>query len=444
MDGGIAGVEVCDARTGKVLFAHNADTRLLPASNAKLFTAAAALELLGEQFTWTTKVVSAQKPDAIGSVKGDVYLVGAGDASLVTADLDDLAKQIKAAGVTQIKGALYGDKSLFTDGPYGFGWEWDDFDDEEFPQISALTIDDGDVTLHAVAGAKPGDPVRVTPSSPLDRPTVSAYTVAAGTPQALHVTRPYGQRGIEVSGAMPVGAETNAATPVADPAGFAASTLRLSLGRDMFGPSDHMFWYTYVPFPFSGMPSPPPAPPDATNVLASHTSAPLSQYVTHMLKESDNLYAECLVRTVGVQKGEGGSFQSGYAAERPALQKLGVDMTNVTLVDGCGVGRRNYVTARAVCQLLMGMKKSAHYAAFYNALPIAGVDGTLKSRMKGTPAANCRAKTGTLGAVRALSGYVTGKGGTPYVFSILLNNFPGTARQAGAVQDKVVEWLAAH
>ena len=112
------------------------------------------------------------------------------------------------------------------------------------------------------------------------------------------------------------------------------------------------------------------------------------------------------------------------------------DASPLALVDGCGVGRRNYVTARAVSQLLLGMHREKDWRVYYASLPIAGVDGTLKSRLKGTRAENnVHAKTGTLGGVRALSGYFTGRSGKLYVFSLLMNNFPGTARQAGGVQD---------
>ena len=132
-------------------------------------------------------------------------------------------------------------------------------------------------------------------------------------------------------------------------------------------------------------------------------------------------------------------------AKRRFLQSLGVDTPALSLVDGCGVGRRNFVTARAVATLLVAMHKKADWRIWYDSLPIAGVDGTLKSRMTRTAAAgNVHAKTGTLGQVRALSGYVTGRSGTLCVFSLLMNNFPGTARQAGNAQDKFVEHLAAH
>ncbi|MGI4791727.1 MAG: D-alanyl-D-alanine carboxypeptidase, partial [Janthinobacterium lividum] len=117
----------------------------------------------------------------------------------------------------------------------------------------------------------------------------------------------------------------------------------------------------------------------------------------------------------------------------------------IALVDGCGVGRRNYVTARSVGQLLIGMHREKDWSLYYSSLPIAGVDGTLKSRMVGTSAQNnVHAKTGTLSQARALSGYVTSRSGQLYVFSLLMNNFPGDARSAGTVQDQFVEWLASN
>ena len=137
-----------------------------------------------------------------------------------------------------------------------------------------------------------------------------------------------------------------------------------------------------------------------------------------------------------------GSYDAGHEFETPVFQKLGVDTDKIALVDGCGVGRRDFVTARAVTSLLIGMHRRPDWKLYYDSLPIAGVDGTLKNRFQGTAAAgNVHAKTGTLSQVRALSGYLTGKDGHLYVFSLLMNNFPGKAKTAGNVQDQFVEAL---
>ena len=173
--------------------------------------------------------------------------------------------------------------------------------------------------------------------------------------------------------------------------------------------------------------------------LAFHDGLPLSEMLKKMNKPSDNLLAECFVRLLSPV----GSYDAGHTLETPVFRKLGVDTKKIDLVDGCGVGRRDFVTARTVAALLVGMHRRPDWKLYYNSLPIAGVDGTLKGRFKGTAAQNnVHAKTGTLSQVRALSGYLTGKDGRLYVFSLLMNNFPGKAKTAGDVQDAFVKRLA--
>jgi D-alanyl-D-alanine carboxypeptidase/D-alanyl-D-alanine-endopeptidase (penicillin-binding protein 4) len=433
LKGGITGAVVQRVGDGQMLYEHNADTRLLPASNRKLFTAAAALELLGDDFTYTTQVRATAKPDADGTLHGDLVLHGVGDSSLKTADLDDLAAQVAKAGVRRIIGSVIGDGSVFTDGPYGFGWEWDDFDDEEFPQIAGLEVDDGDVAVQVAPGAAVGAPAAVTLEPPTGYVPLFNQTTTADkdTASSLQIVRPYAQNGLRITGRMPVGKTATQNLPVEDPPRYTATVFALCLTR-------HGITMT-------GSTTEVKASPDTPIILASHTSIPLAPYLALMNKPSDNLLAESLIRTLGAVKGQGGTYDAGHAVEMPFFQKLGVDVASIALVDGCGVGRRNFVTARAVGQLLVGMHRQSDWKVYYDSLPIAGVDGTLKRRMKGTKAeGNVHAKTGTLSQVRGLSGYLTGSKGEVYAFSLLMNNFPGTATDAGQVQDNFVEYLAAH
>ncbi|MDQ2800839.1 MAG: D-alanyl-D-alanine carboxypeptidase/D-alanyl-D-alanine-endopeptidase [Armatimonadota bacterium] len=428
--GGITGAIVCRVSDGRVLYAHNPDTRLLPASNRKLFTSAAALELLGDDYRLQTELRAAQKADANGVLTGDLFLCGGGDGLLSLDDLDAMAQTLQKAGVRKITGNVVGDGSMFTDGPYGFGWEWDDFSDEEFPQLSGLEANEGVLGVHVASGKAVGELVQASLVPPVDYLPleVQAQTVARGDPKTVDVSRVWDQNVFQVTGHLPLGTALDQNVPVKDPPRLAATLLRDALmrhgilvsGRTMMGKT----------------------PPEAFVVLASHTSAPLAQYIARMNKPSDNLLAESLVRVLGHVRGKGGSYDAGDAVEVPFFQSLGVDMTSIRLVDGCGVGRRNFVTARAVAQLLLGMRRKADWKVYYDSLPIAGVDGTLQTRFKNTRASgNVHAKTGTLSQVRALSGYFTGRGGGLYVFSLLMNNFPGTAHEAGTVQDKFVESL---
>ena len=419
MRGGITGAMVARVRDGKILYSHDPDLRLLPASNRKLFTTAAGLELLGANYTWTTRVLATAKPDADGTLHGDLVLKGVGDSSLKTADLDDMAAQIAKAGVRRITGSVYGDGSAFRD----------DFSDEEFPQIAGLEVNDGDVAVTVTAGAKAGDAVQVAEASSYASTDIHALTEATGVAHDLTFLRPFHSSGIQVLGALPVGTTVTQNVPVDDPPRYATTVFAACLAQHGVTVNGEVQ---------SGKP-----PSAAPVMLASHMSVPLGPYLALINKPSDNLLAESLVRTVGIVKGTGGSYDAGDAVEMTFFKELGVDMGDIALVDGCGVGRRNFVTARAVTQLLLGMHKQPDWQFYYDSLPIAGIDGTLKSRLKGTKAAgNVHAKTGTLSQVRCLSGYLTGAHGDLYVFSLLMNNFPGKAADAGAVQDQFVITLA--
>ena len=426
--GGVTGAVVCRVSDGKTLYAHDADLRLMPASNCKLWTSAAALELLGPDFHMSTDVLATARPDANGVIAGSLYLRGGGDGLLSAADLDTLAGALAAAGVKRITGNISGDGSRFTDGPYGFGWEWDDFGDEEFPQISGLEVSEGVLSVHVAPGAAPGDPVTVTVDPPTDYVplVITGKTGAKDAVSDCVIVKPWRKNEFDISGTLPLGKTLDAKAPVDTPPLLAATLLRQALvKRGIMVDGGAMLGQT---------------PPEAV-VLASHPSLPLSEYIVRMNKPSDNLLAETLVRLLDAP----GTVQAGRAKEMPFFGSLGVDTSPLALEDGCGVSRRDYVTARSISQLLVGMHGRKDWPLYYRSLPIAGVDGTLRSRMTGTAAANnVHAKTGTLSQVRALSGYVTGRSGQLYVFSLLMNNFPGTARSAGAVQDQFVEWLAGH
>ncbi len=428
LKGGVTGAIVCRVRDGKTLYAHDADLRLLPASNRKLFTSAAALELLGPDFRVHTDILAAARPDANGTIAGSVYLRGGGDGLLSPSDLDAMAGALVQAGVKRIDGGVVGDGTCFADGPYGFGWEWDDFSDEEFPQISGLEVSEGVLEVRAVPGRASGDPVTVTVDPPTDYVplTVTAQTAAKDAADTCTISRPWDKNEFQIAGTLPLGQTLTQKVPVQAPPLLAAALLQAALVRHGIT--------------VSGKAAVGQTAPNAM-VLATHSSLPLSEYIVRMNKPSDNLLAESLVRELD----SAGTYDAGHARETPFFRSLGVDTEAIALVDGCGVGRRNFVTARAVSQLLLGMHRERNWPLYYASLPIAGVDGTLKGRMIGTPAQNnVHAKTGTLSQARALSGYVTGRSGQLYVFSLLMNNFSGNARSAGAVQDQFVEYLAAH
>jgi D-alanyl-D-alanine carboxypeptidase/D-alanyl-D-alanine-endopeptidase (penicillin-binding protein 4) len=426
LKGGVTGAIVCRVADGKTLYAHDADLRLMPASNRKLFTSAAALELLGPEFRVHTDVLAAAPPDANGTITGSVYLRGGGDGLLSPADLDALAGTLSSAGIKRVEGGVVGDGTRFAGGPYGFGWEWDDFSDEDFPQISGLEINEGVLEVRVMPGQAPGDPVVVTldPLTGYVPLAVTAQTGAKDAADTCTAFRPWDKNDFVITGTLPLGQTLTQKIPVQNPALLAANLLETALVRHGIA--------------VIGLPSTGSSLPNAV-VLASHPSLPLSEYIVRMNKPSDNLLAESLVRELD----SAGTYDAGHARETPFFRTLGVDTETIALMDGCGISRRDYVTARSVSVLLLGMHREKNWPLYYASLPIAGVDGTLKNRMIGTPAQNnVHAKTGTLSQARALSGYVTGRSGRLYVFSLLMNNYPGKARSAGTVQDRFVEYLA--
>jgi len=425
LKGGITGAVVQRVGDGQTLYAREADTRLMPASNRKLFTSAAALELLGDGFTFKTDVLATAKPDTDGTLRGDICLRGVGDSLLSPDDMDEMAKAVARAGIRRIEGRVIGDGSVFQDGPYGDGWSWDDLPYYYAAQVAGLEVSRGVLAVHVTAGAAVGDPVRVA----VDQPT--AYlplvnTATNGDKSAANdcdISRPSGHNLLVVTGTVPLGGKADGLVTVEDPAHYAATVFKETLARRgvlVSGPA------------MSGT-----RPDAATVLIGSHTSVPLSAYIARMNKPSDNLLAESLVRVLGAVKGKAGTYRGGNAVETAFFRSLGLDTHAIDLVDGSGLSRFDLVTPRAVAALLRAMHGKPDWQAYYDSLPIAGVDGSLRNRMKGTRAANnVHAKTGSLGGVSSLSGYVTGAGGAVYVFSLIMNNFPGSDADVHAAQDQ--------
>jgi PBP4 family serine-type D-alanyl-D-alanine carboxypeptidase len=243
------------------------------------------------------------------------------------------------------------------------------------------------------------------------------------------VEREWDRNVIDVTGTLPAGAPVHIDITVADPARYAAAVFTSALQG--------------AGITISGAVKTGAAPLGA-NVVLKHTGPKIADYIKLMNKPSDNLLAESLIRLVGMEIGKGGSYDNGHAVESDWLVRQGIDTAKLDLADGCGVSRRDFVTARSVADLLVLMHGKADWQVYDDSLPIAGVDGTLRKRMKDTLAAgNVHAKTGSLGEVSCLSGYVTSKSGVLYVFSVLNNNFSGPTNDIRAMQDRFVEALAA-
>lgn len=440
MEGGVASVVIADAGTGELLYQHLPSTRLMPASNTKLATSAAAMEILGPEYRFTTDVLATGRRH--GSVlRGDLYLRGTGDPTLLADDYDELAARVAAAGITRVDGRLLADDTRFDDVRLGRSWAADDESSYYSAQISALSVapdtdyDTGTVIVTVAPGEAAGDEpvVSVTPDTDYVDIDVRATTVAAGGANDLTVEREHGTNTVVVSGTTPVGgAGAKEWATVWEPTGYAAAVFRDALadhGVRVSGPT-RLGRQT----------------PGTAVALASHRSMPLSELLVPFMKLSNNMHAEILTKAMGYEVSRQGSWGAGLAAISGYLKGVGVDAGKVRQVDGSGLSRMDNFPAGQLVELLLAVRAEPWYADWYRSLPVACdpdrfVGGTLRSRMCGTPAAlNARAKTGSLTGASALSGYVTGADGRELVYGIVLNNY--LASSVKPLEDAIVVTLA--
>lgn len=436
------GVEVRDLRSGRVLYARNAGKNLKPASTMKVVTTAAVLDALGPDERPRTTAETAARVDAFGRVLGDLYLVGRGDANLsgrftegrITAAFEELADALAAAGVRRVEGRLVGHEGFFTGDRRGEDWSWEDLVWWYGAEVSALSFNDNCADLTVLAGERAGDPVRVerAPVSTYYRVTSTAVTSATGTPPALVLTRAPGSNELRLSGTYPLGAQPwTGSAALEDPARYAAtvfSEVLAARGITVEG----------------GVETSSQPLPAGVRVLATHEGPPLVEALKAVNKPSQNLHAETMLRLLGARRGGVGSADAGHEAVVAFLRRMGVEPEHWSLQDGSGLSRSDLLSPHEMVTLLAAMDRHPHAAAFRATLPVAGQDGTLKNRMRGTPAeGRLVAKTGTLRHVNALAGYATTRGGNRLAFSIAVNHHTGGGAAATAAIDEIGALLAA-
>jgi len=448
LEPGLFAVKIVSLDTGLVIYEQSANKFVRPASNMKLYTVAAALDRLTPDYHFMTSVYAREKPED-GKIKNDLIVYGRGDPSFATRfnsgdyykGINELADRIVAAGVKRVKGDLIGDESWFNGAPLGSGWEWDDLQWSYGAPVSALTVNDNSIDLTVKPGDKVGVPVVITSGPPATFMTIAnrATTGPRGSKSDLNVYRGVGANTLEITGSLPIGDNGfNGSVAIPDPALAFVTMLRdalLKRGVKIDGrvrTVDGRSGASIVPnptvplVPTTNIP-PPPQPVE----IASVQSPPFSLIALHTLKPSQNLYTEIILRTLGKLNSVGPNQtneEAGLIIVRNFLRQAGASESDLALNDGSGLSRNDMITANATVQLLTFMSKHRYFAQFREALPIAGVDGTLRTRMRGTPAeGNLRAKTGSLSSVASLSGYVTTAAGEHLVFSMMLNNYPDAA-----------------
>jgi serine-type D-Ala-D-Ala carboxypeptidase/endopeptidase (penicillin-binding protein 4) len=435
------GILVRSLAANDSLYALNAGKLMMPASNMKIVTLLTAADRLGWAYTYETRLVAAG-PITAGKLEGDLVVVGSGDPTIshegLGSDVLDLwAERVKAAGIRAIDGRIVGDDNAFDDETLGPGWAWDYLASGYATGVGALQLNENVVWVTATPAQTVGSPALVSISpddSGLDVRS-DLKTTAVGTTAAVTTRRLPGSSRLALRGSVPVGT-----TPILikvsvdNPTQYFVNALRATLiahGIDVQGPAVDIDDLASS------------QPQQERTVLASYRSPPLSTLAIRMMKWSQNLYAETLLKTMGAVAGAAG-VPGGREAVRSTLDSWGVSPTGLVMIDGSGLSRYNLVTPETLVTILTRARRDERLrGTFEEALPIAGRDGTLEGRMKNTPAENnVRAKTGSIANARGISGYVKTADGEPLVFSILANNFEILADEIDRATDAILIRLA--
>jgi serine-type D-Ala-D-Ala carboxypeptidase/endopeptidase (penicillin-binding protein 4) len=424
--------------TGEVLFERAADQPVLPASNMKIVTLAAAVQRLGWDHRFIT-VIRTTAPAADGVVAGDLCVHGAGDPSIgwptdtASDTMRAWARELRARGVTRIEGDLVGDPDAHGAGRLGDSWTWDDLPFGYAAPYAGLTFHENVVRVVVTPGTRAGEYAQVglTPAGSGLEMAAQVETGDPGTTPRVVIDRALGSSRLTVQGTVPAGgAPVVRQAAVPDAPRFFLEAFRLALaveGIDVRGDVrvDAL-----------------PDGPANQGIRIEHRSEPLQALAVRFMKVSQNLYGEALLHALVADRSA--TLTDRRAAVTAALDAWGVASDRLQVADGSGLSRRNFLTPRAVVGLLRALDTPPHARPFRATLPIAGVDGTLEHRFVDSACTGrLQAKTGTLSHARALSGYLTTSSGRPITFSVIANNYLTATSTVDATVEQALTALCA-
>jgi D-alanyl-D-alanine carboxypeptidase/D-alanyl-D-alanine-endopeptidase (penicillin-binding protein 4) len=448
------GVFVTSMNDGRVIYSRNGDKLFTPASNMKIFTTAVALDLLGLNYRWRTSVYALTPWNDSGVIEGDLTLYGRGAPDLDSKNKDSLpalADVLYQRGLRHVRGGIIGDESYFRGQLYGNGWQWNDLQWYFGAEPSALSIDENSVEVTIAPAAKAGSSanVAITPNDNYFRLTNGTMTGDSDGPTSIGIIRDLSSNDLRVWGEFPSrGRAFSAFLSVHNPARRAATLFKQALiargikvdgepqSRDARVPENEKF------------------DPQKAIDMGQVESRSLAEIVRKTNKESNNLYAELILRTLGKEQGASapdpdprrnrtrGDDEAGVAVIESWLNSHGIPAKALALHDGSGLSRLDLITPESAARLLMVIAKSASASDFRDSLPIAGRDGTLNGRLV-SESGRILAKTGTLTYDHSLSGYALTAGGEVLAFSILCNDAAGQSRPVGTI-DALAKLLAAY
>jgi D-alanyl-D-alanine carboxypeptidase/D-alanyl-D-alanine-endopeptidase (penicillin-binding protein 4) len=426
------GVDVYNISKKEIVFRHNEKLLIKPASNMKILTSSAALYFLGPEYKYTTRIkYDGEINDSV--LNGDVYFIGGFDPDFTSEDLDTMIMQLKEEGINKITGNIYADVSNMDSLFWGQGWMWDDDPSYNFPYMTPLVINDVSmyVTLEPSAIGQPAK-INTIPESKYFKYSNKIETVDNDTTELL-ISRDWINRSdsLILEGGVFVGAEPD--------------TIMVNLKNT----NDYFLFLVKEALEknkieFDGNCGISITPENA-NVIVEKERL-FSEVILNLNKASDNLSTEMTLRAMAYQKyGKYASAKKGIKLIDSLITEVGLNPETYRLVDGSGVSHYNLVSVELLNEVLvyMNLYHPELFELLYESFPIAGVDGTLKYRMReGSAFYNVHAKTGTLSGASSLSGYLNNKNGDLLSFSISTQNYVGSSRKARSFQDQICEILS--
>lgn len=437
-----------DINTGEEIIGYNQDMSMVPASNTKLFSTAAALELFGPDYTYSTDLLYTGKIDDSGVLNGNIIIHGNGDPTLGSRfftehpNYDYTARFVEAiqkAGIRHISGNIVGDGTCYAKEMTPPTWSWEDLGNYFGAVPNGLTAHDNLVTLHFKTGGEGTEAVYLGCDPEIEELQVISQGIASNVKREN--TNTFGksyQFSKYVQGPMPMNQkDVTVRSIMPDPPLFVATQLMDSLnakGVTVLGKAFSAADYTR----FEAMMK------EGVDTLVSLKSPTLSEIITKTNLHSINLFAEHCLTLVGTKQANTSDVTAASWALMAFWRDRGMDIKGLSINDGCGLSHYNICTPRQLCYLLQYMRtKSKYYDAFNSSLTMCGGLGTMGGMCLKTRAEkNARGKSGTIRRVKSYSGYVKSRSGRELAFSILINNFTCSSNETRQMMEKFIVGLA--
>jgi D-alanyl-D-alanine carboxypeptidase/D-alanyl-D-alanine-endopeptidase (penicillin-binding protein 4) len=421
------GMIVIDLEKDSVIYARNYQRNLVPASNVKIMTSAAALTFLGRDFRFKTRLALQGKSQK-DKWDGNVIVFGGGDPSFSLEDLEHFATAVKGHGIAVVTGDVILDDQYFTDERLPIGWAWHYLDARYAAEISALSVNRNIVNVH-IEATRPGALANVTIEPPTRYVRLVNDMRTRTNDDSIIIYRRPDRNTIYVDGGIAYGRIRDIEVAVKDPTMFFGEYLKERLNSIGVRMEGRCVKSRELGSPIMNT---------ALEMIDSVISAPMFDIIRELNIESVNLYGEAILKTMGAFYLQEGSFRAGVSVVKEFMRRCGVDTTEVALYDGSGLSRHDVLSPYAIALVLRYMYHSDLFNEFAGLLPGPG-EGTLENRFTGLNGL-LRAKTGTLDGVSCLSGYLR-LNDKDYCFSLLFNNFTCSNKKIEAIQEEILQEL---